>query len=97
MHNISANDVKRAFERFVGACERAGFPNTDRYAMSTGSKTYGHAFRVYSVKPESGAHMSIPMVESMGYIGMTKREAYETLHTLARAIDATADAVRKGN
>lgn len=92
--NVTLSDVREAFARFVAAADRAGFPNTDRWRMQTGSKMYGHAYRVFEVDPSHGGHHDLPMMSSAGYVGMTRREAYETLNTMSRTMDAVAALTR---
>lgn len=105
MNRISASDLRAKFEQFRELNRRAGitrelttWSNNDRgprvltaddMALQFGSKTYGNAFRVFYVNPDGGGHCSLDSVRD--YLGMTKREAWDTLDALCAGMYAVLD------
>lgn len=104
MNRITAKRLNAAFEAFRRANARAGITRTaERFAsrdgivfdashlrLQYGSKTYSYAFRVFYVEPQGGGHYSLLSISD--YLGMTKREAYNTLMALTSGINAVLDA-----
>lgn len=68
-------DLVAAYKRRL---EREGI--MDELRLDEGSKTYGRAYRLF-------ADGAAALGTSNGYLGMTKREAYDTLHTIIRTLD----------
>ena len=65
--------------------EHLGIPEGFRLQFETGSKTYGRAFRLYySSEGSTGHHTIHATVSSPSFLGMTKREAEETLMAFQR-------------
>lgn len=73
MERIEITDVRNMFGHYVKAAEAVGFDVTD-WRMDEGSSTYGRAFRIYT-----GTGERAPGAEWAGYIGGTRREAYQAL------------------
>lgn len=90
-------DVEAVFASYVDACDTYGLVTPGRrLVLSIGSKTYGNAYRVNEVwqDRERGTGHYAPAIGS-DYLGMTAREAHETLcerirlvHDIVRVIGA---------
>ena len=80
MNRVTREELKGSFERYVRALNSLGIHQ--KVEMQEGSKTYGNAYRVRHVNG-----WATPLGTSNGYLGMTRREAVDTLHTLARTIE----------
>lgn len=106
MDRITVAQLEAAFARFVEANRKAGirrevsateWGNThgayvldaDRLRMDIGSKLYGNAFRFYYLGVHTGGHYD---TDFPGFLGWTKREAYNTLQSLTAGIYATLNA-----
>lgn len=83
----TAKDVGGMYCRMVNAAESVGL-DVSGWALIQGSTTYGRAWRVYRVDPTSGGHHDF--LGSDGYLGLTTRSAYESLHAMARALELVA-------
>lgn len=82
-------DLHIMLARYVRACEALELiPDGHRVGLDYGSKTYGRAFRVYMSPPGSYAHHRPPA--GRDYLGMTKREAFDTLADRAAALEDVA-------
>lgn len=73
--------VEKAFENLCDAARWAGIDTTG-LSFSTGSKTYGIAYRLYVVTTPSTGHGDWPYAPPGGYLGMTAGEAINTLDTM---------------
>lgn len=102
---ITAADVRAAFRHHVETLERVGITYDGRLEIAEGSRTYGIAYRIYrtgyTVRDADGSsratsgHANPPI--GSDYLGMTRREAYETLQTRTRAVSDTADALERSS
>lgn len=84
-------DVQEMFTRAREAAQSVGIPGTAQWELHTGDPTNGHAWRMFrrGELDGTGTGLADPIPNmDRGYIGWTKREAYNTLHTLARAWEA---------
>ena len=63
--------------------------DADTVQIQTGSPTYGRAYRIFYVHPETGGHYSMDWND---YLGTTAREAYGTLMALRQGILAATRA-----
>lgn len=98
---ITAQDLRDALAAHVETLERCGITYGGRLEIDEGSKTYGRAFRLYRtgypVRDLDGSerlttgHANPPI--GSDFLGMTKREAYETLTARTRTIADVADAL----
>ena len=77
--NITMKRLTNLVAAYKGRLEGEGIEGELR--LYRGSKTYGRAYRLYF---EDGASA---IGTSTGYLGMTKREAYETLTTIIKTLD----------
>jgi hypothetical protein len=84
-----AQNLSRALTRATDAARAAGLPYADRWTLQTGSKTYGRAFRLYARDPQTGGLSSVPGL-SEGFLGMTSREAAQSLDMLATGLRLAA-------
>jgi hypothetical protein len=96
MSTVTMSDLRRALEAHIECLARCGITYNGRLGLDEGSKLYGRAFRLYRTgymidgRPTTG-HGRPPVGDD--FLGMTKREAYETLTARTRAIYDTAAAV----
>lgn len=68
-------------------------PESTKVILEQGSKTYGRAYRIYTVNyDKGGGYSDSPLHLGDGFLGATKREAWLSL----RAILRTFEAVRAG-
>jgi len=58
--------------------------DTSRLHVEAGSKTYGRAYRLFNRDPQSGGLCSV--IDAGGFLGMTKREAVQSLDMLAQGV-----------
>lgn len=68
---------------------------TDRLAVRVGSKTYGIAFRLI-LHTDEGFSGSLPF-GLQDFLGMTKREAHDSLYRMNRTVWAVRDHLRRTN
>lgn len=78
----TVKDVHGAFDRLKEAAAGAGI-DTSRWQLSEGSLTYGRAWKLYERAQDTGALFE---TELPCFLGMTKEEAYRTLHSYAAGI-----------
>lgn len=71
--------LESVFNDYVFQLDRSGVDVTG-IQLHHGSKTYGNSF-----KATMGGH-GAPGTQFGGFIGWTKREAYDALHYMARAL-----------
>lgn len=88
---ITSADLQRALAAHVDCLARVGITYDGRLGIDEGSKTYGRAYRLYRVPSGESGHWNPPI--GSDYLGMTAREAYETLTARTRIIYETATAV----
>lgn len=93
---ITNRDLSIMLERYKRALDTLGITLADgeRLRMQEGSKTYGIAFRLYTtgvpgVHGEGGTGHGRPPVGD-DFLGMTKREAYDTLAERCRTMEDVA-------
>lgn len=92
MSTITIADVRYAFERLCKVYDYHDLLNPGEFlTLEEGSKTYGRAYRVYLRRPDRDGFCEPRLHHN--YLGMAKAEAYQTLHSLAIAIDTTATIV----
>jgi len=89
MRTITNQDLNAAFARYHHALWALGI-EAGTLALINGSKTYGNSFKAVYVDPENGGHRDAPGTFS-GYLGMTRRETYDSLQNLARAFEYMID------
>jgi len=96
MQRTTTADVEAAFRRYVALCTENGLVDPAyEIQMSTGSKSNGIAFRVYTIlrdreTPGWSGHRRPPI--GGDFLGMTKAEAFDALiernSTIADVLDA---------
>lgn len=93
--HITNADLDAMLARYSRALDSVGIQlrEGERLILSTGSKTYGIAFRLNVTGFEGTTGHGRPPVGD-DYLGMTKREAYETLATTCRAMEDIAYATK---
>ena len=92
MDRCTKSQVELMASRYTAATNRHGV-DTSNYILVTGSKTYGNAWRIMERDPQTGGQ-SEPFAISGGYLGMTAREAWETLATVSFALERASELVR---
>lgn len=85
---ITAKNVDAAFERYAKALKLANLDAFSDVSLSHGSKPNGVAFMVWRKTPNGEKRYALG--SHSGFVGWTRREAYETLMTLARAYEDVA-------
>jgi hypothetical protein len=92
---ISRADLAAMLDTLRTAAIGAGVVEAERWRIDIGSKTYGRAYRLWlkSSDPSRTGHYS-PAVRD--YLGMTAREAHQTMSTLRDAFHAVTDAAKYG-
>ena len=86
MERITNTDLEMQLNRYIGLLDMLGMrDDTVTYGIEHGSKLYGRAFRLYVTGGEHGSGHGQPPVGS-DYLGMTKREAFDTLATINRTM-----------
>lgn len=75
-----------AVDRYASIMRSQGV--TRKIELQRGSKTYGNAYRLYFIGDADGNGTGTTGVYGTenGYLGMTKREAYDTLYIIVRAM-----------
>lgn len=69
--------VRSAFSRYVDECAKHGY-DIEGWMFEEGSASDGRSFRVYGKD-----YSSAPGASGDGYIGWSRREAYDTLSRMA--------------
>lgn len=81
---VDRQDLEAMFARYVRAVRAFGV--MEEHRLEWGSKVDGRAFRVNSYREgQSGQYPAFGVFD--GYLGMTKREAYDSLHIIAQALE----------
>lgn len=88
MNRITRKDLNDAVAIYVNALESHGML-THPVQLQIGSQTNGIAYRAMFIANESGGLTAAPGT-SNGYLGMTAREAYDTLWTITRTLQDVA-------
>lgn len=91
MTSTSAQDVRAVFTRATSAARSAGL-DTSTWHLVLGSPTYGRAFRLVSVDPNTGGQ-STALGLWGDYLGATRREAALSLDAMRLAWISVADQV----
>lgn len=85
MQRVSKEMLEMAFRDYQWNLEKAGIDVT-HLQLIHGSKYYGNSFKVVFAG-ESGGHASAPGTGFGGFIGWTKREAYDALGYMSRVME----------
>ena len=88
---ITSEMLTGVLNRLARTAERVGFPDTDRWVVEEGAPSAGRAWRLFVRDTETHGLRSHPMTLSEGWIGNTRREAYEALGHMARTLEAVAE------
>jgi len=86
MESISNRNVQGMFERCERSARTAGV-DTTRWALKTGTATYGRSYGVVNVDPTTGGQGDVFT------FGQTRRSAWDGLHSAARAFELAAWAI----
>lgn len=99
MERITNADLDAMLGRYMRAVNRLGIKleEGERVGLDHGSKTYGIAYRIYTtgvpgIHGEGGTGHGRPPVGD-DFLGITKREAYETLAERCRTMEDVAYAL----
>lgn len=89
MNRITNKDLDAAFERYARALNSLGITKFGHtISLKHGSKTNGISYKLVWIHNAHGGHSGAIGVESNGgFIGWTKREAFDTMHLLARTLE----------
>lgn len=91
INRITKRSMDAAFERYSRAVDSLGMNKSDhRLAYMEGSKVNGVSHKLVWIHVQHGGYSGAPGTDVNGFIGMTKREAYETMSTIARALEDVA-------
>lgn len=95
MESYTMKDISRQLRAIDAIRGSLGIdPELTRYEVNEGNKSNGIAFRIYGFRAGETGHAHVSVVrDSMGYLGMTKREAYDILSNVKTALAAAADAL----
>ena len=64
-------------------------PDSTKVILEQGSKTYGRAYRLYTVNyDKQSGYSDSPLYLGDGFLGVTKREAWLSLRSILRAMEA---------
>lgn len=88
MPHITRKDLEGAVETYAIDAKLSGLPERELH-LQIGSKTYGNAYRLMFVS--HGGGLSPAPGTGDGYLGMTARDAYETLWTIIRTMRDVRD------
>lgn len=89
-NRVTKAELDGAFERYTRAASRLEWTDAPgRYELRVGSKVYGVAYRVWWVLDGTRQLVNPPGAVD-GYLGTTKREAMDALHTMARCFEDAA-------
>ncbi len=81
-NRITTEELNGVLGRYTRAVESLGMlPPSGGFQFQWGSKVNGQAYRLYT-NGGSGAPGT-----ANGYLGMTRREAWDTLHTIAETLE----------
>lgn len=88
MERVTKEMMNGVLARYVRACESLGIkpPKDHHIAYIEGSKTYGNSYKLVYVHDKSGGHHAAPGTTG-GYLGMTKREALDSLLTICLTME----------
>ena len=68
-------------------------PEGTKVILEQGSKTYGRAYRIYTVNYDKhGGYSDSPLHLGDGFLGATKREAWIALRSILRTFEAVRSA-----
>jgi hypothetical protein len=84
----TVKDVRTAYGALVEAATKAGL-DTTLWKLHEGSSTGGRAYRIY----DDGRS---PLALSQGFIGLTARQAYDTIHAMLGVFWTLGDVHHKG-
>lgn len=87
---ITRDDLARMLDGLRRAAIDVGIGEAARWHLEVGSKTYGRAYRLWLKHTDYPAHSGhyAPVVRD--FLGMTAREAFDTMSTLRDAFHAVA-------
>jgi hypothetical protein len=87
---ITQKDLDGMLDRVLRSLGSMGI-ETNGLHVTSGSRTNGIAFRLYQYVGTSGGVSGVIMPD--GFLGRTRREAYDTLHAIAQTLEFTSDRV----
>jgi hypothetical protein len=72
--------LRQMAEQVHTYCKHLGVvPEDSEPGLQEGSKLYGRAFRLYMVLGDHSGHHTHPCAGCLGFLGMTKKEAFLSL------------------
>lgn len=84
MDRITRKNLEGTFASYVDTLRRYGLHPDGKLVLSIGSKTYGRAYRINLVPPGESGHYRPGIGDD--FLGMTTREAWETLADRRRIV-----------
>jgi hypothetical protein len=87
---ITEKDIASMLDRVLRSLGSLGIA-TKGLHVTSGSRTNGVAYRLYQYAGTSGGVSGVIMPD--GFLGTTKREAYDTLHAIAQSLEFVSDRV----
>lgn len=85
---ISKAELEAQFNRYARAVEALGIKEEGHeLTLVSGSAYYGNSFKAVWESEEHGGHKNGPGTYFNGFIGWTKREAYDALGYISRALE----------
>ena len=87
---VTTHQLEQLVRMITDEMRWAGMLNdSTKVVLDQGSKTYGRAYRLYTVNYDNGGGYSdSPLYLGDGFLGMTKREAWLSLRSILRAMEA---------
>lgn len=91
---ITTHQLKQLVNMISEEMRWAGMlPQGTWVILEQGSKTYGRAYRIYTMNPNNGGGYSdSPLYLGDGFLGATKREAWIALRSILRTFEAVRSA-----
>jgi hypothetical protein len=78
---ITQADLKGMFDRLIRSAESAGMDNATFWSLHHGNGNTGISYKLLGRRGEGVFAIN-------GYLGMTRRDAYDTLHHYCQVFDA---------
>lgn len=86
---ITMEDLEAQLKLYAANLDLLGMDNR-HVALIPGSKINGISFELVYVHPDHGGHTTAPGAGYNGHLGMTKREAHDTICTINATLSEVA-------
>lgn len=91
MQKLTNKDMDMAFERYARALESLNIQKLGhRLEYQAGSRVNGRSYTVCWVNISNGGRSPALGTDFGGYVGTTKRQAFETMNNMARTLEDVA-------